>query len=142
MKNVLIFALLLFLLFSCNKKNDSTTSTTTPPVITPTVTPTSAFKPLSVVDSITAVNIHQEYASMSACLDSMLATPHHTLQLLGIACIIITIHCFGITIWNTTMILQPMTITIMDGHTTIQRLTIHIITTIYTLIMDMSMILC
>jgi hypothetical protein len=75
MKKKLLFIALAVFLFSCQKKENQST-TTNPPITAPTYE-----KALSAQDSMTAVNIHQEYTAMSACLDSMLATPHHTVQL-------------------------------------------------------------
>ncbi len=87
MKKVLLFSLLSVGIFACSKKdNQSNTpangsnTPTTPPVVTPSVSPTSD-KPLSAQDSITAVNIRADYAAMRTCLDSMLATPHHSVKL-------------------------------------------------------------
>lgn len=83
MKKMLVALCLIAALPSCKKSDDTgqgSTGSTVNPVVTPTVTPT-AERPLSSEDSIAAVNIRTEYAAMRTSLDSMLATPHHTVAL-------------------------------------------------------------
>ncbi|MBA3828310.1 MAG: hypothetical protein H0X33_05195 [Taibaiella sp.] len=67
MKSNLTLFIAFVLLISCNKK-DTTTNNGTATVL------------LATQDSVAAVNMQQEEISMSQMLDSMLGTPHHTLQ--------------------------------------------------------------